>query len=671
MTRYHISADIGGTFTDFVVREADTGISYTGKTPSTPQNPYEAVVGWLKEKFSSPQDIEFLVHGTTVGLNAFLENKGDRVVLITTAELGDYYTIARGDRKEIYKLKYRKPKGLVRRSDVHEVRERLLWDGSVLTPLCKEDFGPIIEKIKKENIPAVAVCFIHAFAHPKHELEARKILKDSLENTAITLSHEVTREWREYERASTTTISAYIAPVVKKYLMGLKKTTHDIGVIADLHVMKSSGGIMTVDTAIEQSSQTLFSGPIGGVIGGISLAEVVNRPNLICVDMGGTSFDMSLIRNGKATTVSQISIDGIPLLIPMQELHTIGAGGGSIAWIEAGGLRVGPQSAGSNPGPACYGKGGTEPTVTDSNLILNRIGTKSLLGGKMKIYEEPAHKAICKLGFELKMEEIELAEGIISVINAKMADGIRTITVGRGIDPREFSLVAFGGAGPMHAVWLARELQISEVIIPNSPGAFSALGMLHADLRHDLIRPFYYNLDITKIDDILTVYNQMVNEGIKLLEKDRVKREKMLFELTSDMRYVGQEYTVNVLIKPSMSVKNIEEEFHNTYYDRYGHSTPKTPVEFVNLRLAVFGQMDRAPMKFVSDNSDDNACVGTRQVIFDGKRNDAQIYQRAKIKNNLLLRGPFIVEEDTATTVVPPGYKGYIDEFGNIIISLE
>lgn len=671
MTRYHIAADIGGTFTDFIVREAESGIAFTGKIPSTPQNPSEAVIAWIKERFSSPQEIEFFVHGTTVGLNAFLENKGDRVLLITTADLSGYYTIARGDRKEIYKLKYRKPKSVVKRSDVHEVRERLLWDGSVLTPLIREDFKSIIEKITREVIPSVAVCFIHAFAYPEHELEARKILEESLENTTVTLSHEITREWREYERASTTIVSAYIAPVIKKYLTGLRKATHDIGVTGDLHVMQSSGGIMTVKTAIEQPSQTLFSGPIGGVIGGVALAEVVNRPNLICVDMGGTSFDMTLIRNGKATTVSQTSIDGIPLLIPMQEMHTIGAGGGSIGWIEAGGLRVGPQSAGANPGPACYGKGGTEPTVTDANLILNRIGTKSVLGGRMELYKELAQRAICNLASELQMEELELAEGVISIINSKMADGIRTITVGRGIDPREFSLVAFGGAGPMHAVWLARELEIAEVIIPNSPGAFSALGMLQADLRHDLIRPFYFSLDTITIDDIMDIYNPMVDEGIVLLEKDGIRREKMQFELTSDMRYLGQEYTVSVLIRPNMSVEMVEAEFHNTYFDRYGHSTPSAPVEFVNLRLGVFGQIVRAPMVFGSDNSDASACIGKRQVIFDGKAIETEIYQRAKIKNKSIFNGPFIIEEDTATTIVPPGYQGIIDDFGNIVISLE
>ncbi len=671
MSKYRVSADIGGTFTDLIVSEVETGKSFTGKVPSTPDDPSMAVLNAVQELIPNPPSIDFMVHGTTVGLNAFLERKGARVLLIMTAGVSDSYIIARGDRTQLYKLKYRKPQRLVPRNDVCEVRERLLWDGTVHTPLHVEDLDPIIEKVKAENIPAVAVCFIHAFAHPKHEIEAKKILEEALPGVSITVSHEVVREWREYERASTAIMNAYIAPPVEKYLTSLQDEMHALGVESSLHVMQSSGGVLTVDTAITQPVQTLLSGPVGGVIGGVALAEATGRPNLICVDMGGTSFDMSLIRNGKPTVTSQTYLEGLPLLMSIQEIHTIGAGGGSIGWVEAGGLRVGPQSAGADPGPACYGRGGIEPTVTDANLVLKRIGAGSLLGGRMTLHEEPAREAVRKVATQLGMDEIDLAEGILAVINARMADGIRTITVGRGLDPREYALVAFGGAGPMHAVWLAEELEIKTVIVPNSPGAFSALGMLQADLRHDLTRSFYHAFKNVTMDDLLKLYDELVAEGTEALRAEGIPPENMTFELTSDMRYIGQEYSVNVRITPDLTLEQIDEAFHAAYFDRYGHSTPGAPIEFVNMRLAALGRMNRKPMIFEPVEVGKDPIIDRREVIFGGEAFDTPVYQRMRMEHGSEWHGPMIVEEDTATTVIPPGYQARVDNLGNIIITGE
>ncbi len=671
MARYRVSADIGGTFTDLVISEVETGKTFTGKLPSTPANPSAAVLKGIEESIPDPQAIDFMVHGTTVALNAFLERKGARVLLITTAGLRDSYVIARGDRPELYKLKYRKPQRLVPRHDVHEVRERLLWDGTVHTPLHAEDFEPIIQKVRQENIPAVAVCFIHAFAYPRHELEARDILARALPGVSITLSHEVAREWREYERASTAIMNAYIAPPVEKYLTCLQDEMHQLGVRSTLYVMQSSGGILTVDTAIKHPVQTLLSGPVGGVIGGTALAEATGRPNLICVDMGGTSFDMSLIRGGRPTVTSQTYLEGLPLLMAIQEIHTIGAGGGSIARVEAGGLRVGPQSAGADPGPACYGKGGAEPTVTDANLLLKRIGPSSLLGGRITLYEEPAREAVRKVASQLDMEDLKLAEGILAVINGRMADGIRTITVSRGIDPRDYTLVAFGGAGPMHAVWLAEELDIREIIVPNSPGAFSALGMLQADLRHDLMRSFYHAFDAVTMGDVWNVYHELVTEGTEALSAEGIQPDRMYFELTSDMRYIGQEYSVNVPITPAMTPEQIGGAFHAAYHDRYGHSTPAAPIEFVNLRLAALGRINRQPMVFEPVEAGQNPIIDRRQVVFGGRALDTPVYQRMRLEHNTQWKGPMIVEEDTATTVIPPGYQACVDGLGNIIITAE
>jgi len=671
MPHYRVAADIGGTFTDLVVSEVETGRSLTGKVPSTPENASNAVLSGIQELISNPSDIEFMVHGTTVGLNALLERKGARVLLITTAGLRDYYVIARGDRTELYNLKYRKPARLVPRNDVHEVRERVLWDGSVHTPLHVEDLEPIIQKVKDENVLAVAVCFIHAFAHPRHEIEAREVLEKALPGVSITLSHEVAREWREYERASTAIMNAYIAPAVAQYLTSLQDEMHRLGVESTLHVMQSSGGILTVDTAIKQPVQTLLSGPVGGVIGGAALSEATERPNLICVDMGGTSFDMSLIRNGRASVTSQTYLEGLPLLMSIQEIHTIGAGGGSIGWVEAGGLRVGPQSAGAEPGPACYGKGGTSPTVTDANLLLKRISPTSLLGGRLTLYEEPALQAIQKVAAQLGMNEIELAEGILSVINARMADGIRTITVGRGLDPRDYSLVAFGGAGPMHAVWLAEELDISEVVVPNSPGAFSAMGMLQADLRHDLTRSFYHPFESVTLKDVHDIYSELVEAGTAALRQEGISPGDMFFELTADMRYIAQEYSVSVLITPEMTLNQVQAGFHDAYRDRYGHSTPGAPVETVSLRVAALGRKARKQMVFEPGALGKDPILGTRDVVFSGKAHQTPVYQRMRMEHGGMWRGPMIVEEETATTVVPPGYRALVDGLGNILISRE
>ncbi len=666
--RYRVSADIGGTFTDFVAMEVTSGQAFTGKVLSTPKNPALAVLQGVQQLIPTPGDIEFMVHGTTVGINAFLERKGARVLLVTTAGLRDFYSIARGDRAELYALKYRKPQRLVPRRDVHEVRERIKWDGTVLTPLHVEDFQPIVEKVKAEKIQAVAICFIHAYAYPQHELQAREILAHALPGVSITLSHEIAREWREYERASTAIMNAYIAPTVERYLSSLVQEMQGLGVKSTVYVMQSSGGIMTADSARRQPIRTLLSGPVGGAIGGAALSKTMNRPNLLCVDMGGTSFDMSLILGSRPTISSAAYLEGLPLLTPIVDIQTIGAGGGSLAWIEAGGLRVGPQSAGADPGPACYGRGGTQPTVTDANLFLKRLGPKSLLGGRMILDEEAAGRAIHSVAGQLGLDDIALAEGMLSIINAKMADAMRTITVAQGIDPRDHSLLAFGGAGPMHAVWLAEELDMREVIVPFSPGTFSASGMLQTDVRHDLARNYYRLLSQVTREAVAQQYMELIEEGRAALQAEGIPAEDMAFEFSSDMRYVGQEYSVNVRTAKENTLGEIETAFHEAYRVRYGHSTPGAPVEFVTLRVAAWGVMPKKLAGFCPTQGDHDPVVDKRQVIFQGRPHETLILKRQWMPVDQVYRGPLVIEEDSATTVVPPGYQGHVDQFGNILI---
>lgn len=671
MTDYRVSMDIGGTFTDFVVVDEETQRAFTGKSSTTPQDPAQGVLTGLKELIPSLEDIDFSVHGTTVGLNAFLERKGVRVLLITTAGVRDAYTIARGDRKELYTLKYRKPQLLVPRHDVHEVRERLKWDGTVFEPLHDEDFEPIIEKIKAERIQAVAVCFIHAYVNPEHEIRAREILHAAVPDVSITLSHEVAREWREYERSSSAVMNAYIAPMVERYLTNLQTSLRDLGVRAGLHVMQSNGGVMTAPAARDHPIQTLLSGPVGGTIGGAGLSDAMDRPNLLCVDMGGTSFDMSLIVNGLPNVSTETELEGLPILMPLVDIHTIGAGGGSLAWLEGGALRVGPQSAGAMPGPVCYGRGGTEPTVTDANLFLGRLDPAFFLGGRMTLDTDGTRDSIHRMAGALDLDDVTLAEGMLSIINAKMADAIRTITVKQGIDPRDYSLVAFGGAGPMHAVFLAQELDIRETIIPWSPGTFSAWGMLQTDIRHDVTQAFYQPVTGTTNEGIRSDYEDLEAQAKEMLSAEQVSPEDMYYRRSADMRYVGQEYWVNVPVGENPDLVEIESTFHDAHRTRYGHATPGAPVEFVNLRVAGMGRLKRDVVGFQAPEVGEDPVTGTRQVIFSGRAHDTTILLRRRLSPGARYSGPLVIEEDTATSVIPPGYVADVDTLGNIIVTPE
>ena len=668
MSKYRISADIGGTFTDIVVENKEEQTISTIKVLSTPENPANAVLNGLQDKLEI-KDIDFIVHGTTVGLNAFLERKGSRVLLIMTGGISDTYTIARGDRKELYNVQYKKPKPLVPREDVLEVKERMKWNGEVVTKIDPDDVNKIISKINEENIQAIAICFLHSYVNPVHEIEVKKMIKEKVgENVEISLSHELAREWREYERASTAVMNSYIGPITNRYLKSLESQLFDDGYKNPLYIMQSNGGVIRAKTAIEQPVKTLLSGPVGGTIGGMALSKKINRPNLICVDMGGTSFDMSLIINGKPSLTNETEQEHIPLLIPLVDIYTIGAGGGSIAWLENNALRVGPKSAGANPGPACYDKGGQEPTVTDANLFLGRLGSGSKLGGWMKLNVKESENSLLKISKELSITPSQLAEGILSIINAKMADAIRTITVKKGIDPREFSLVAFGGAGSMHAVWLAAELEIDEIIVPNDPGTFSAWGMLQTDIRRDLTVNFYNSFADLNEEKIKDAFNKLKEEAIDLLKIESVEDENMSFNLTADMRYIGQEYYVNVEIDKIIDLSKINNDFHGTYKKQFGHSTPDGPLEFINLRLVAEGKIKKSN-SLKSEKNLNKSKDSLRKITFDNKDFDTKVLDRSNVEIKKKIDGPLIIEEETATTVIPPNYILEKDEFGNLIIT--
>ncbi len=669
MTKYHVSADIGGTFTDIVIEPSD-GPVFVNKVPTTRENPALGVLNGICAVIPDPADIEYFVHGTTVGLNAFLERRGERVLLVATAGAGDSYVIARGNRNSLYDLCYRKPAQLVPRRDVHEVRGRLAWDGSEIEPLNEADFAPIIDKVKAEGINAVAVCLLHSYAYPAHELRAREILKAALPDVSVSLSHDIAREWREYERASSAVMNAYVAPVVERYLLSLQDELRARGMQAGVHIMQSSGGVTTADTAREKPVYTLLSGPVGGTIAGAALSQRCGRPNLLCVDMGGTSFDLSLVVSGEASTTLETELEGLPLLMSIVDIQTIGTGGGSIAWMDNEAVRVGPHSAGSVPGPACYGNGGTQPTVTDANLYLGRLGAASLLSGEMSLDADAAAAAIEGLAHQAGMEAVAFAEGILAISNAAMADAMRTITVKEGVDPRDFTLVAFGGAGPMAAVFLAEELDIGEVLIPRFPGTFSAWGMLQTDLRHDLTTSFFRAAEGVDPEELETQFTALEGEGRESVVQEGIPNERVSFQRSADMRYTGQEYTINLPLPASLDMAALAEAFHGAHRQRYGHSSPGAPIEFVNLRVAAIGEIGKySEHPHVVSGDGGDAVGGERQAVFRGARSPAPVLLRDRMAPGYRGAGPAIIEEQSATTVVPDGWQISVDDDSNIILT--
>ncbi|MCZ0944416.1 MAG: hydantoinase/oxoprolinase family protein [Gammaproteobacteria bacterium] len=668
MTSYRASADIGGTFTDLVVEPSD-GPVFVGKVATTPGDPAKGVVEGLTQLVPDLSEVAFFVHGTTVGLNAFLERKGERVLLVTTAGHRDGYTIARGNRHSLYQLRYRKPELIVPRRDVHEVRGRLAWDGAVLEPLCEQDFNPIIDKAKAEGIRAVAVCLLHAYAFPDQELQAGELLQAALPEVSITLSHQVAREWREYERASSAVMNAYIAPVVQHYLASLEEHLRSRGLTAGVHVMQSSGGVISAAAARRNPVFTLLSGPVGGSMAGTALAERLGRKNLLCVDMGGTSFDLSLVLDGRANITQESELDGLPLLMPAVDIHTIGTGGGSIAWLDHGAVRVGPQSAGAVPGSACYGRGGVEPTVTDANLHLGRLGERSLLGGGMTLDASAAKRAIDRLARQVALTPTAFAEGILSISNAAMADAMRTITVSQGVDPRAFALVAFGGAGPMAAAFLAEELDIAEVLIPQFPGTLSAWGMLQTDLRLDFAKGFFHPAASVSQPALEALYAELEREGESAMLTEGVDGRRLSYQRSVDMRYVGQEYSITVPVAAAVALHSVIEDFHAAHQQRYGHSNTFAETEFVNLRVAVLGSLAHRGQSHRPTQRQDAALLGERRVVFNGAAHPTPVFARDALASSQRFEGPAIVEEKSATTVVPPGWRALVDPAGHLLLS--
>ncbi|MGW4704088.1 hydantoinase/oxoprolinase family protein [Streptomyces sp. NPDC004285] len=675
---YRVAMDIGGTFTDVVAYDETSGAYRAAKAPTTPGDLAEGVFASLERVVSDPAAISFFVHGTTQGLNALLERKGARVLLLMSEGMRDVYHIARGNRDRMFDLHYRKPVPLVERRDTAEAGGRFDWRGEELRPLDEDAVRAVARRVKEEGFTAVAVSFLFSYVNPAHETRAGDILAEELgEDVMIVLSHRVAGEWREYERTSSAVLDAYTGPVVRRYLGRIEQRFGERGLGVPVQVMQSSGGVVNASFARRHPLQTLLSGPVGGTMGGVAAAELLGRPNAICVDMGGTSFDVSLVLDGRPDISNEGTADGFPVLMPLVNLHTIGAGGGSIAYAEAGGLRVGPESAGAVPGPACYGRGGERPTVTDANAVLGRVDPEWFAGGHMTLDPSAAPRAVGGLATELGLTAVELAGGICDVANAKMAQAIRTLTVEHGREPREFTLLAFGGAGPMHAVEIARELGVGEVVVPRFPGAFSAWGMLGTEVRRDLTRQFFTPGDALDGAAMSAELAALAERGVTALGEQGVPVERRRVEHAVDMRYEGQDYTLTVPLsgvgEPAGEgfLAEVSARFAAQHERRYGHATPGAPVEFVTLRTTALGASpDSTPAGYAPDPGENPWAGRVKPVFFGGVSHETPVLRREHLPTRAEFNGPAIIVEATSTTVVPPDAHVAVDAHGFLVIKL-
>lgn len=678
---YRLGVDVGGTFTDLLLFKEGKQQFALAKVPSTPANQAVGIIDGLKKISQQsgirPDEILLFLHGTTVATNAILEGKVAKTAVIVTKGFRDVLHIMRQDRPRLYDFFTHRPEPLVPRHLRFEVSERILHSGEVQITLNEKELKRIIRKIRSHQVEAVAVCLLHSYANAIHEQRVKQILSEQCPEISVSISSDVLPEIKEYERMSTTTMNACVVPIVDKYLNELKKRLAQVSMRRTVHVMQSNGGIMSSSAAGQKSIGTILSGPAAGVLGGVALAKLAGFPNVITLDMGGTSFDICLSHQGKLKLTHESELGGHALRVPMIDIHSIGAGGGSIAWLDTGGvLKTGPQSAGADPGPVCYGKGGLEPTVTDANLVLNRLNPDFFLGGEMKVDRDAAYKVIeKKLAKPLGLGVLEVAEGIIRVVNASMVRGMRFVSVEKGYDPREFTLVCFGGNGPLHAVELAEELGAPEVVIPFAPGVNCAYGLLMADLRQDYVKTHLKKLSEVRLSQLNAGYRTLENNARAAMRRDDVPISDLVINRAVDIRYDGQGYGLEVPVASrkitKTELRNIENRFHALHKKLYGFSRSGEPTEIVNLRIICSGIMPKPKLRKerLGSNSPNSAPKETRQVYLKGKYRKTPIYSRESLNPGAVVKGPAVIEQKDSTTLVFHGNSARVDAYRNIIIS--
>jgi len=685
-----VGVDVGGTFTDVIFADTESGRTEIHKVPTTPDDPSDgvstAISGLCERHNIAPTEINHLLHGTTIATNAILQHDGAKTGMITTRNYRDILHIGRHQRPEHYSIMQEVPwqdRVLVRRQHRLTASERIAPPtGQVLTELDEDEVRTAIQELKKADVESIAVCFLFSYLNPVHENRARELIEEEYPDCFVTTSSSVSPQFREFERFTTATMNAFIGPKVRDYVNHLATRIGDDGIRADLHVMSSNGGVATAKMVSDRPVMTLLSGPAAGVLGGAWTGELSNRTKLITFDMGGTSADIGIVSDGTFAQASARDtwIAGYPLLVSMIDIHTIGAGGGSIAYADpGGGFRVGPRSAGAIPGPAAYGRGGKQPTVTDANVVLGRLDKDYFLGGEMSLDDTAAQQAITGLATELGLGVPDTADGILTLVTANMANAIRSRTVQKGIDPREFSLIAFGGAGPLHAVDVARELGMSEVIIPPYPGITSAVGLLTTDLKYDTIRTEFQvsgEIDLQRLNSDL---EEMERELTDQFLNDGLAESAISFQRSGDLRYVGQGYELRITFSDVSldddSLQEIFNQFHIQHRAEYGHDFPDSAIEIVNARVTGIGQMPKISQpEDINSGTQESALMKSGGCMFrvDNRLEEFEtmFYQREKLPLEHSIAGPAIIIQQDSTTVVPPNNQFVSDTAGNMIISI-
>jgi N-methylhydantoinase A len=677
-----IGVDVGGTFTDVCMFDDRSRSLHIAKVPSIPSSPDEGVIEGVQRLLSEtkcwPQDVEFFVHGTTIATNAIIEYKGAKVGLLVTEGFRDVLQIVRQDRPKLYDYFAQNPKPLVPRSHTYEVRERMLFDGRVKTGLDEARTRKLLRQIKKTGeVEILAVCLLHSYANPAHELRIRTLINEELPGMKVSLSSEILPEIKEYERTITTVVNAYVLPTVSTYLSQLRRKLAEVRIASDLYIMQSSGGVMTAATAVEKSVHTVLSGPAAGALAAMWMGRKSGFENLISIDMGGTSADVSLMSNGKLAYAKESTVAGHVIKVPTIDINSVGAGGGSLAWVDPGGaLQVGPASAGAYPGPACYGRGGTQATVTDANIVLGRLNPDFMLGGEMKTDVEAARRAIHDhVARPLRLTLEQSAEGIIRVVNATMVRGIRRVSVERGHDPREFTLYAFGGGGPVHAAMLAVELNIPSVLIPAGAGVGSAMGCIVADFRHDYTQTHIGRLLEVPVQKFQELFRQLEGKALVQMGKEGLPPDGTALLRSLDMRYAGQGYELEVPVPPGVitgeTVPQVESSFRESYRKAYGYE-PDDPTEVVTFRVVAVGNLPALELpaqRHSADTDGSHAIKSARPVYFDGNFRQTTVYDGHKLQSGNRLQGPAIIELRESTIVVLPGQQAVRGDQGEVVIS--
>ena len=648
-----LGIDVGGTFTDLVALAE--GRLVTAKVPSTPSDQSEGVMRSLEAAAVEAGDVSAFAHGMTVATNALLERAGARTALVTTEGFRDVIEIARQNRPSLYDLTQDRPPALVPRERRFPVRERMGPDGEV-EPLDEDSVAAAVEALREADVEAVAVCLLFGFLHPEHERRVGEVLREALEGVHVSLSSEVLPEFREYERFATTTADAYLAPRLGTYLDSLAAKVSDAGIPAPL-VMQSSGGVVELDVAARGAAACVLSGPAGGVVGAAYAATASGYADVLTFDMGGTSTDVAPIVGGEAATTTESVVAGVPIKLPMVDVHTVSAGGGSIARADSGGaLRVGPESAGAEPGPAGYGLGGEQPTVTDANLFLGYLADGAELGGEVKLDSSLAQAALASVGGRLGLDALETALGVVRVANAEMVRALRVISVERGLDPRDFALVAFGGAGGMHACALAEELGMTTVLVPKASGVLSALGLAISDLRRDYARPLLGALRELDRGDLDAAYAELESRARDDLDSPELERR-------ADLRYRGQSFELTV---EASDLDELAERLHSAHEQRYGYRMEEEPVELVTVRLIATRAVERPELSEEPAGGETEA--QRRGANFDGDSREVDVFERGSLGAGSKVSGPAIVEFTEATCVVRPGWAGTVDGAGTLVL---